>query len=750
MLRPDQIAVLEGLPAHWRFMLTGNEGNAKRGFESGWNHPDHGRTLADVLRINSNPDAGERWISRKMIGVGAITGPESNGLLVLDFDGKGSEAVRAFRAHFRHYPSDLPATLANQSGKKGRAKLFFHVPPHWWPQLENLSASWRTPDGRVALEAIWQSTTGNSRQAVICGDHPDSSHQTPLWYRWLDGRSPSDVAVAEAPEWLLLGIVAQIQSYGEASIEKARTGEDDASPWERLTSWERRELVESALPFCPNRLSRGSGTYEQVRRVMCGVLNEFGLETAKLILCDSEWDRKNEWDGTTDCGKTLESLAKSKVAEDHKSRIASVFYFAREAGWECPPWATPAVETKVYIEGLKKLINQSIQHYDDKTAFQAFCGKAKREFGIDVPTFRQLGLEQYLGGGDRTAMASMTEISNSERSDNLKADVIDGFLGRRVHVLVGASHSGKTTLACFLTNRVVNGVPLDVDSTRHSVERKGRVLIFTSDCSNRDMIRDLSLEGVDTHTHGEQVRICSGVTFDNMLFIVKALTEFTPDLVIYDCLSSMACMGTKIGEPSYADPIRLLVRHNGIAWPAAAHVILHHTSRDEPARYSGTEQIKAASEELWLYYPPELLKWKKGGERPKVGPSRHLVMEKSRTGYAGRTMILTRNAFRGEWSVRRPYVDDVPPLEFLAEKFRAWTRDQEWRIASEWQKELDLPFAGRSLRRYLEALDGTLLDHKRQRSRITGRLDTHYRPRQVVMDAAIAMTTSPGDGVNVV
>lgn len=750
MLRTDQIALLEGLPAHWRLALTGQEGSAKRCFEAGWNERDHGHTLADVLRINSDPAAGERWISRKMIGLGAITGPESNGLLVVDFDGRGSQAVRAFRAHFRRFPSDLPVTVANQSGKRGRAKLFFHVPPHWWPQLENLSASWRAPDGTVVLEAIWCNSTGNGRHAVIAGDHPDSSHQNPLWYRWLDGRSPSAVPVAEAPEWLLLGIVAQVQSCGEANVERTRAGEDDASPWERLSSWERRELVELALPYCPNRLARGSGTYEKVRRVLCGVLNEFGLEVAKLILCNSEWDKKNEWDDTTDCGKTLESLAKSKVADDHKSRIASVFYFAREAGWEAPPWATPAVETKVYIEGLKKLINQSLQHYDDKAGYQALCGRAKREYGIDVPTFRQLGLDHYLGQGEKASMASMRQISESERSDNLKSDVIDGFLGRRVHVLVGASHSGKTTLACFLTNRVVNGHPLDVSNTRHSVERRGKVLIFTSDCSNRDMLRDLGLEGVDQASHGDQVRICSGVTFDNMLFIVKALSDFAPDLVIYDCLSSMACMGTKIGEPSYADPIRLLVRHNGISWPSCAHLILHHTSRDEPARYSGSEQIKAAADEMWLYYPPELLKWKKGGERPKVGPSRHLVMEKSRTGYAGRTMILTRNAFRGEWSVRRPYVDDVPPLEFLAEKFRAWTKDDEWRIASEWQKELDLPFSGRSLRRYLEALEGTLLDTHRQRSRVTGRVDTHYRPRQVVMDAAVAMSTSAGDGVNVV
>jgi hypothetical protein len=265
--------------------------------------------------------------------------------------------------------------------------------------------------------------------------------------------------------------------------------------------------------------------------------------------------------------------------------------------------------------------------------------------------------------------------------------------------------------------------------------------------TDQDMVRDLALEGVNADNAKDNLLICSGTGFDDMLRICQLLEEFAPDLVIYDCLTSMACADVRIGDPSYADPIRLLVRHNGLAWPKCAHVILHHTTRDEPTRFSGTEQIKAATEELWTYYPPELLKWKKGTPRPTIGYTRHLVMEKSRSGYAGRSLSLTRNPFEGHWQFRRSTTEASSPIDQLTEAFRAVKHD-EWKIASEWRTELVLSFNGRTLRRYLEQLDGTALESERQRSRITGRMDTHYRPTRVMRDAARAMVSAPGDGIN--
>tara|TARA_R110000868_G_scaffold55541_7_gene172733 strand:- start:1524 stop:3782 length:2259 start_codon:yes stop_codon:yes gene_type:complete len=752
MLRSDQIALLDDVPSYWRFALTGGENDAKRCFELNWNHEGNGLRLGDALRINDAPTPSETWKSRRMIGLGVITGAESQGLLVLDFDGVGSQAVRAFRKHFHQFPSKLPKTIMNISGKSGRAKLFFAVPQHWWPELGDRSASWRGRDNKaLVLEAIWANGTGRGRHAVVVGDHPESSFQNPLFYRWVKGHSPADMGPAEAPEWLLMGILAQMEASTTERTreERNRYGDDDATPWERLKSWERIELVDSALDSCPNRNGRSSGTYEQARRILAALINEFGLEIATMIVERSDWNTKNEWDGDRDAAKTMLSLSKSKVAEDQKSNINSVFFLARQNGWLSPPWAVPPLETKAQIDGLKKLINQMNTDSKDDVAMAVYIGRARREYGVDSATFRRLALRQVLGALDISQGLYMDEVVSNSRTDNQTDDVIDGFLKRSVHVIAGASHSGKTTLACFLANRVVTESPIDIEGTRHIVSKAGKVLFFTSDCSDEDLIRELMLEGVTPELAAKRLMICPRKSFDDMLSIVKILDEFQPDLVIYDCLTSMACSDVKIGDPAYADPIRLLVQFNGKAWPKCSHVILHHTSRDEPTRFSGSEQIKAAADELWAYYPPELLKWKKGAPRPEVGSQRHLVMEKSRGGYAGKLISVSRDGFQGFWQFRQPNTQRDNPSEVLVTKFRG-VRHERWQLPSEWAEELDLAFSTRSLIRYLNQLSGSILEVERRYTEKTRRQDWHYRPRPSIRQAAQEMVGSRCDGINAV
>ncbi|MFZ9960298.1 MAG: bifunctional DNA primase/polymerase, partial [Candidatus Limnocylindrus sp.] len=740
------MAQLKGLPNEWRYVLTGGNDDSKRAFEPNWNAPGHGRTLDDVIRLNVTPNAGERWINRKTIGLGVITGTESHGLLVLDFDGQGSQAVRAFIGHFHKRASTLPPTVANISGKQGRCKLYYRVPPEWWPQLEGKSATWKSELGDVVLEGIWQNSTGCGRHAVICGDHPESSHQNPLYYRWVEGCAPDEMEVADAPEWLLLGIKAQMEGTGEKTFqEQKRSGEDDPTPWERLTVGERCELIESALEKCPNREGKGSGTYDKVRRVLCALLNELGLPLAQQLVEYSDWDKRNDWGPNMSAAATMQSLAKSRSADDKKATIASVFFFARNAGWMPPSWAIPAVETKAQVDGYRKLINEMIQHHDDSLATSFLLGRARREYSVDSDTVRTETLVHFIGIQRQLAARGLIDIKTNMRKDNVDSDVIDGFLGRRVHLMAGASHSGKTTFACFLANRVALGLPVDIDSVRHPTERPGKVMIFTSDCSDGDMVRELAMEGVTGDNDGGRIKISSGMTFDRMIQIVKILEDFQPDLVIYDCLTSMSCRGVKIGDPAYGNPLRDLTRYNGVAWPKCAHLILHHTTRDEPTRFSGSEQVKAACEELWLYYPPELTKWRRGQEPPAIGPTRCLLFEKSRTGLRGKRVAVTRNHFQATWQFHLYNPESVGPVDLLSQRFRTVTHE-EWRLPSEWAKELDLEFNPRSLLRYLDQLVGSVLEVERMKSPLTNRVDKHYRPRPLIREAALEMTRSPGDG----
>lgn len=756
MISAEHMIQLRGLPTYWRYVLTGGDGDCKRAFEEGWNRVGQGHSMDDVIRIQTTPEPREVWLQRKMIGLGVITGEESNGLLVIDFDGFGSQAAKAFRRHFRHFLKELPMTAANMSGKHGRAKLYFHVGPSWWPQLRGKSATWRAPDGSVVLEALWNNTTENARHAVIAGQHPDSTHEKPLYYRWCEpnkrskeGFSPEVVGVAEAPEWLVLGILAQVEiSPSERNRqERMRSGDDDATPWERLSVAEKAQLVSEALPFCPPRLTKGSSTYPLARRVMCACINEFGLDWAIQLLANSDWSKKCDF-GDSTLEKVMISLAKGRVEKDQQASISSVFYLAREKGWVSPQWAIPIYESKLDRDAYQKLINQAYEHRDDRPMQALLRGKAKRMFGVDADEFRRNCLDSFLGREEARKARSLQAIEDYHPNKELDSDLIDGFMARNVHILAGGSYSGKTTLACFLANRVITGNGIDVGNVRHSVRKPGRVLIATSDCSDIDMVRNLALEGITAEVAGDNLKIASGIKFDDMIELCKTITDFEPDLVIYDCLQSMSCAGVSQNDSAYADPIRLLTRHNGLAWPRCAHLILHHTRRDEPAAYSGTEQIKAAADELWLYYPPELMNWRRGQDRPQIGPTRHLVFEKSRTGYAGRFLAITRDPYQGHWMVTTKTTGGSALFQ-LAARFRNVTHD-EWRISSEWAKELDLEYSQRTLRRYLDQLAGPVLERDRKLSKITGRWDTHYRPVQIIREAARAMISSPCDGVNIV
>ena len=750
MLRDDQTALLTGLPTQWRYALTGGNDDAKMCFEESWGARGGGRTLEDVIKLNTCPSSEERWKFKKMIGLGAITGPESGGLLVIDFDGTGSQAARAFKAHFRHYPSELPKTLCNMSGKQGRGKVFLKVPSEWWDQFKNKSASWRLND-KVVLEAIWMNGTGTGRQAVICGDHPQSSNQRPLFYRWMPKATPAVVSWAEAPEWLLLGICAKFEENLPSSVEdRTRAGETDGTPWERLRTHEKIQLAKDAIEYCPNRDGRGSGTYEKVRRILCGLTDEFGPELNYQILADTEWESRNEWASNESLEKTIESLNKSTVAEDQRAKIGSLFHFAKNNGFQWPTWALPPLEqSEMHIEGLKKLINKMNACANDETAMAAWTGKAKREYGINPDELYRLRLKHWLGELEDKGAQSLEDIARDARKDNVETDVIDGLISRRVHVLVGGSHSGKTTLGCFLANRVLTKSPVDIGKTRHSVAEPGRVLILTSDCSNVDMVRDLAMEGVEqTATFAANLRITSGAGFQDMIKIVQTLNDFKPDLVIMDCLTSMAVPGCKIGDPAYADPIRTFVRHNGVSWPKCAIIILHHTSRDEPLRFSGTEQIKAASEELLVYYDPALIGKKRADA--SISTTRHLLFEKSRGGYAGRKLCITRDAYTSTWQWVHPQDEELGPLELLTNKFRAIRNDQ-WLTPSDWQGLLDVSFNERSFTRYLERLTGSVLEKQLIRSKEkNNRLLPHYRPIEQVREAARSMEKSSGNGVNIV
>jgi hypothetical protein len=141
--------------------------------------------------------------------IGLALGP-SSGVMSIDFDGSGSTAT--FKEVFTRPYSDLPPTVAWSSGRPNRRQLAFRVPLEYWPHLRN-RRYWKR-NSKVILELRW-----DRHQSVIAGAHPDTAG-----YHWVNGRSPDQVQVADAPDWLLEPLFKKPDEH--ADTEYTPTAED--------------------------------------------------------------------------------------------------------------------------------------------------------------------------------------------------------------------------------------------------------------------------------------------------------------------------------------------------------------------------------------------------------------------------------------------------------------------------------------------------------------------------------------------
>lgn len=154
-----------------------------------------------------------------VLAVGLVLGPAS-GVMAVDFDGPGSAG--RFRRIYGRPPTDLPATVGWTSGLPQRGQLAYRVPLEFWPCLRGrrywsrsaqrttkCDSAGRTSRCETVFELRW-----DGHQSVIAGVHPSSGG-----YRWMEGRSPAEQQVADAPEWLLEPLFKQPQEPVSADYE---------------------------------------------------------------------------------------------------------------------------------------------------------------------------------------------------------------------------------------------------------------------------------------------------------------------------------------------------------------------------------------------------------------------------------------------------------------------------------------------------------------------------------------------------
>ena len=213
---------LQEIPVDWGLVAVGKD---KRPYQDDWqrNPLTHDQVAAEVCTGRAR-------------AVGVLAGPVSGGLLFVDFDGESaaSEMERLILP-----ASSLPTTVGFTSGKQGRFQLAFLVPEQYWDSMRGRRV-FKTGKLDAAGKAENLDFRWTGHQSIVIGEHPETSG-----YRWLEGRSPSQVQVAEAPLAMIELMLREPEPEAKAPLLRlVLDGGGGAVPLLDFVTRGSRELVE--------------------------------------------------------------------------------------------------------------------------------------------------------------------------------------------------------------------------------------------------------------------------------------------------------------------------------------------------------------------------------------------------------------------------------------------------------------------------------------------------------------------------
>jgi Bifunctional DNA primase/polymerase, N-terminal/Primase C terminal 2 (PriCT-2) len=207
------ISSLENLPTHWHLVPT----HWKRPLGYRWEQrPFTPRQLQSELASTGKVrvlDRRKGFTQVSPTGVALICGANSQEFLVaVDCDGisaykqvltsnfsnendKNSKFVNFSLGEIKNAAlAYLPHTVAFTSGRPHRAQYLYRLPLHLSFPLENLKSRRMHTRERECLEL-----RGKNLSSVL----PPSGHPQGYCYQWLLGCSPSEVEIANAPDWIV-------------------------------------------------------------------------------------------------------------------------------------------------------------------------------------------------------------------------------------------------------------------------------------------------------------------------------------------------------------------------------------------------------------------------------------------------------------------------------------------------------------------------------------------------------------------
>lgn len=315
----DLLKELQALPDGWGLVAVGEN---KRPYQNEWQ-----KNPLTKAQVAAEITAG------RAKAVGVMAGPVSGGLLFVDHDGvSASEVLDNIGAPL----SSLPKSWAVTSGRTGRFQVIYQVPERYWPHLhtKKISSGKQDEEGKnEQLELRW---TGC--QSVVLGKHPSTGA-----YKWLRGKAPDQLALADAPPALLEQMLRKPKQQADAPLLPP--------PTSALSDSER------ALSYLEQLSTARADDYDQW--VMVGMaLHSVGDEA--LL---SAWDR---WSSSS--AKYEPGVCEAKWASFNPGSgitLGTLGQWAKQDGWQ-PPNKSQSKRSSTHAGGAAKQIAERTEPPEGK------------------------------------------------------------------------------------------------------------------------------------------------------------------------------------------------------------------------------------------------------------------------------------------------------------------------------------------------------------------------------------------------
>jgi hypothetical protein len=205
-----------------------------------------------------------------------------------------------------------------------------------------------------------------------------------------------------------------------------------------------------------------------------------------------------------------------------------------------------------------------------------------------------------------------------------------------VVLIYGAGGDGKSMAAWTLAKHVATGNPFVIRGQHVPVEQ-GPVLLLNGDQPLGQMQEQLQEVEMPADA---PVTLRTDWTLQSYARFTKLMHRVKPQLVVIDSL--IGCSGGRAfdeNKSDFATPLYWLTRNNGVLFPAATILIIHHANKT--GGFRGTSAIRDAVDETWSLRRPT----DKEMELPKVGNNTRIItVEKSRSGRSGTSLLMRQGA----------------------------------------------------------------------------------------------------------